>query len=122
MSNGISMFNPRVGISGISTPQTENISIAQQKGGVSPALSITGNEQGLETYNGKNLDSIVDAYLQPKSQDPDLMSPHVFEHTVASALGKLESFGDDPDLAALNSEIAENNSMITMFSSLVVKG
>lgn len=122
MSNGISTFNPRVGISGISTPQTESISIARQKGGMSPALSITGNEQGLETYNGKNLDSIVDAYLQPKSQDPDLMSPQVFEHTVESALGKLGSLGDNPDLMALNADIAENNSMITMFSSLVVQG
>ncbi|MDY0220898.1 MAG: hypothetical protein RBR67_07160 [Desulfobacterium sp.] len=122
MSNGISMFNPRVGINGISTPQTENISIARQKGGMSPALSITGNEQGLETYNGKNLDSIVDAYLQPKSQDPDLMSPQVFEHTVASALDKLVSLGDNPDLKALNANIAENTSMINMFASLVVQG
>lgn len=122
MSNGISMFNPGVGINGISTPQTENISIARQKGGVSPALSVTGNEQGLEAYNGKNLDSIVDAYLQPKSQDPDLMSPQVFEHTVASALGKLGSLGDNPDLTALNAGIAENTSMINMFSSLVVQG
>jgi len=122
MANGISMFNPGVGINGISTPRTENISISRQNSGMSPALSMSGNEQGLEVYNGQNLDSIVDTYLQPKSQNPDLMTPQVFERTVASALDKLEGFGDNPDLTALNTDIAENNNMINMFTSLVVQG
>lgn len=122
MSNGISMFNPGVGINSISAPRTENLSVAQHKGGVSPALSISGNEQGLEAYNGQNMDSTVDAYLQPKSNDPDLMSPAVFEHTVSGALDKLESSGENPALDTLKAGIAENNEMINMYASLVVRG
>jgi len=116
------MFNPGVGINGISTPRTENISIAKHNGGVSPALSISGNEQGLEVYNGQNLDSIVDNYLQPKSSDPDLMSPHVFQSTVQGGLEKLAISGENNALSALNAEIAQNNDIVSMFTSLVLPG
>jgi hypothetical protein len=116
------MFNPGVGINGISTPRTENISIARHHAGVSPALSVSGNEQGLEAYNGQNLDSIVDRYLQPKSSDPDLMSPHVFQSTVEGALAKLGAPGENNAIATLNAEIARNNDIVSMFTSLVLPG
>ena len=79
-------------------------------------------EQGLELYNGRNLDSIVDSYLQPKSSNPDLMSPQLFQNTVQGALDKLGSSGEGGGISALNSEIAENNDIVRMFSSLVIPG
>ena len=122
MSGGLSIFNPGVGIEGVKTPRQEDISIAKHKGGVSPALSISGNEQGLEVYNEQNFDSIVHNYLQPKSRNPDLMSPHVFQSTLQGALGKLGSEGENNPIAALNLDIAQNNDIVRMFTSLIIPG
>jgi hypothetical protein len=121
----ISMLNPGVGINGISTPRTDDISIAKHKGGMSPAMSISGNEQGLEIYNEQNQDSIVDNYLRPKSKDPDLMTPQVFEKTLSGALGKLGELGareGENSISALSSDIGENNDIVRMFTSLVIPG
>ncbi|WP_022665946.1 hypothetical protein [Desulfospira joergensenii] len=123
MSNGgISMLNPGLGINKITTPQQENMSIAGHKKGVSPALSVSGNEQGFEVYNEKNMDSIVDRYLCPRADDPDLMSPHVFQHTVQGALEKLGAMDSDNPVSALGSDIAQNNEIVRMFTSLVIPG
>ena len=122
MAGGLSIFNPGIGINGVNTPRHEDISISKHQGGVSPALSISGNEQGLEVYNEQNLDSIVQNYLQPKSSDPDLMTPHVFEHTLQGALGKLGSNGENSEISALNSDISKNNDIVRMYTSLVIPG
>lgn len=122
MVDGISMMNPGVGISGVSTPRTESFSISGQKSTLSPALSVSGNEKGLSTYEGQNVDSIVDSYLIPKSEDPDLMAPHVFARTLSSALDKLADIGKDRNLKNMNDDIQENNEILRMFSSLVVPG
>lgn len=122
MSDKIPMLNPGVGITGVTTPTREDISISSHKGGMSPALSLSGNEQGLEAYNEHNLDSIVDNYLHPKSADPDLMAPHVFQRTLQGALGKLSSLDDSNPLAEMNSDISHNNEIIRMFTSLVIPG
>ncbi|MCG8564250.1 MAG: hypothetical protein MI747_04120 [Desulfobacterales bacterium] len=118
MANGVSMMNPGVGITAINTPKSEDLSISAQRGGVSPALSLSGNEQGLEVYDGQNLDSIVESYLTPRSSDPDLMSPHVFQSTVESALAKLDGEG----VSALGSELAQNNDIVRMYTALVIPG
>lgn len=122
MADNLSIFNPSVGISGITTPRSEDISISGHKGAVSPALSISGNEQGLEHYDGRNLDTVIDAYLCPKSADPDLMSPRLFHGTVQSALEKLGQSGDDRELTRLSEDIGYNNDIVRMFSSLVIPG
>ena len=122
MAAGLSIFNPGVGINAVNTPQHEDISISRHKGGMSPALSISGNEQGLEAYNEHNLDSIVHNYLQPKSRNPDLMTPHVFEHTVQGALDKLGSHDKNSEIGALNSDISQNNDIVRMYQSLVISG
>lgn len=122
MPDNLSIFNPKVGISGISTPRSEDISINRHKGGVSPALSVSGNEPGLEAYDGHNMDSIVEQYLRPKSRNPDLMAPHVFQKTVSGALGKLGDMGEDNPLKVMTDELNENNNIIRMFTSLVIPG
>jgi hypothetical protein len=122
MSTGMSIFNPGVGITGVVTPRTEDISISGHKGGISPALAITGNEKGLELYNGQNLDSIVDRYLRPSGSDPDLMSPHIFQPTVMSALEKLGTGGPDSPITHLHQELSQNHDIIRMFTSLVIPG
>ncbi|MBF0200330.1 MAG: hypothetical protein HQK66_03270 [Desulfamplus sp.] len=122
MSDNISIFNPGVGISGIVTPRTEDISISGHKGGMSPALSFSGNEKGLELYNGQNLDSIVERYLQPESSDPELMTPHRFQQTVQSALEKLGAGDDSGAIRNLHMDTAENSEIVRMFTSLVISG
>ena len=120
MADGISMMNPKLGISGITAPRTEEFTISGQKKGVSPALSVSGNEKGLSTYDGRNLSTIVDKYLTPKAGNPDLLSPPVFHRTLGSALNKLAESNEG--LSGLAHDIRENNEILRMFSSLVVQG
>jgi len=119
-ADGISMMNPGLGISGITAPRTEEYAIPARKTDLSPALSLAGSEQGLSTYEGQNLAAVMDKYLTPKARNPDLMSPQVFERTLAGALDKLAASGEV--LAELNTDIKENNDILRMFSSLVVQG
>lgn len=125
-ADGISMMNSGVGINGITAPITEEFSIPGQKTGVPPALSFAGDEKGLSTYDGQNLAAVLDHYLTPRCGNPDLMTPHVFQQTLASALDKLSGLapaGDQAgELAGLTRDISENNEIVRMFSSLVVQG
>ena len=122
MSNGVSMLNPGLGINKITSPRQEELTIEGHKGGVSPALSVSGNKQGLEVYNEQNLNSIVDSYLCPKAQDPDLMSPGIFQRTVKSALSKLGAMESENGVSDLSSDIEQNHEVVRMFTSLVIPG
>ena len=114
-------FNPGTGITGILTPQTEDICMPRQSG-LSPALSSSRTAPGLETYDGRNLDSIIDAALQPQCSDPDLMTPSVFNKTLQSGLQKLETGTKNADLARLNTDIIENSNMLKTYENLVISG
>ena len=123
MSDRISMMNPGVGINAVNLPRNEEMPRIGQRSGGAPALSMTGNEKGLETYDGTNMDSIVDRYLQPQSEDPELMSSHVFQRTVQTALDKLAKLADgDVGVSQLGAELAQNNEIVRMYTSLVIPG
>lgn len=115
-------FNPDAGITGIQTPETEDISIPFRNTGVSPALAAENVNPGADTYAGRNLDSIIDAALRPQCSNPDLMRPEVFNRTLKSGLEKLKTGTRNRDIETLCNGISQNSDLLRTYENLVIPG
>lgn len=121
MSGRINLFTPSIGISGVTTPRQESLSL-KKRGKFSPALRATGSKEDLSLYDGDNLDSMLDDYLRVTPHDPDTASPEQFAGAVQEGLESLHEATGDEVLGEMLKEFEENHDLLRMYSSLVLGG
>ena len=121
MSGKINLFTPSIGITGVTTPRQESLSLKKQ-GRVSPALRSSRAKEDLSLYDGDNLESMLDDYLRVTPEDPDTASPENFGRAVEEGLKGLFDATGDETLAAMLEEFRENSDLLRMYSSLVLGG
>lgn len=121
MSGKINLFTPNVGITGVTSPRSEALSL-KKRSKVSPALRTSRGKEDLSLYDGENLDSMLDDYLRVTPEDPDTASPENFSRAVEGGLKALHDATGDEELAAMLQEFGENADLLRMYSSLVLGG